>query len=78
LGGEATVPTLTGKVALKIPPETQNGQVFRLGGRGMPRLNNPDQKGDLLARVKVVLPKGLSPEERQLFQRLKELRSVKR
>jgi curved DNA-binding protein len=78
LGSEVTVPTLTGKVALKIPPETQNGQVFRLAGRGMPRLNNPSSRGDLLARVKVVLPKNLSPEERQLFQRLNELRSVKR
>ncbi|MBM3924489.1 MAG: J domain-containing protein [SAR202 cluster bacterium] len=78
LGSEVTVPTLTGRVALKIPPETQNGQVFRLGGQGMPRLNNPTQKGDLLARVKVLLPKSLSQEERQLFQKLKELRSVKR
>ena len=73
LGGEVVVPTLDRPVVLRIPPETQNGQVFRLRGKGMPSLKG-DQHGDLLVRVKVVLPTKLTPEERQLFERLRELR----
>jgi molecular chaperone DnaJ len=73
LGGEVAVPTLKGKVALKIPPETQNGKVFRLTGQGMPHLND-SSKGDLFAKVKVVLPTGLTPQERQLFEQLKTYR----
>lgn len=74
LGGEVEVPTLKGKVALKVPPETQNGQVFRLGGQGMPHLGGKS-KGDLLAKVKVVLPTGLTPREQELLAELKALRS---
>jgi molecular chaperone DnaJ len=73
LGGEVAVPTLKGKVALKIPPETQNGKVFRLTGQGMPHLND-SSRGDLFARVKVVLPTGLTPQEKQLFEQLKTYR----
>ncbi|HEX7364157.1 MAG TPA: DnaJ C-terminal domain-containing protein [Dehalococcoidia bacterium] len=73
LGGEVAVPTLKGQVALKIPPETQNGKVFRLSSQGMPHLND-SSKGDLFAKVKVVLPTGLSPQERRLFEQLKSFR----
>jgi molecular chaperone DnaJ len=73
LGGEVAVPTLKGKVALKIPPETQNGKVFRLTGQGMPHLND-SSKGDLFAKVKVMLPTKLTPQERQLFEQLKAYR----
>ncbi|MCI0798274.1 MAG: J domain-containing protein, partial [Chloroflexi bacterium] len=59
------------------PPETQNGQRFRLAGQGMPALNSPDTKGDLYATVKVKLPTGLSEEEQQLFRRLRELQASK-
>ncbi|MEX2598928.1 MAG: J domain-containing protein [Dehalococcoidia bacterium] len=73
LGGEVEVPAITGrKVALKVPPGTQNGRVFRLKGKGMPRRNAPGAHGDLLASVKVVLPESLTDEQRDLFQRLKE------
>lgn len=74
LGGEVEVPTLRGKVVLKVPPETQNGVVFRLAGQGMPHLGNSTY-GDLFAKVRVVLPTGLSLQEKQLFQQLKSLRS---
>ncbi len=74
LGGEVTVPNLNGKVALKIPAETQNGRVFRLKGKGMPRLGEPAQHGDLLAEVSVVLPDKLSDKERKLFEELARLR----
>jgi len=74
LGGEIQVPTLKGtRLALKIPPETQNEKVFRLSGQGMPRLND-SSRGDLLAKVKIVLPTGLSPQEKELFKKLRELR----
>ncbi|MGQ9545606.1 MAG: DnaJ C-terminal domain-containing protein [Dehalococcoidia bacterium] len=73
LGGEVRLSTLNGNLALKIPPETQNGKVFRLAGKGMPRLNNASY-GDLFAKVKVVLPTNLSDEERKLFERLRSLR----
>jgi len=73
LGGEVQIPTLKGKVALKIPPETQNGRSFRLAGQGMPHLGNSSH-GDLLAKVSVVLPAKLSEEEKKLFERLNQLR----
>ncbi len=73
LGGEVEVPTLKGRLALKIPPETRNGRTFRLVGQGMPRLGD-SSRGDLLARVDVVLPTHLSPEEKKLFERLGQIR----
>jgi molecular chaperone DnaJ len=73
LGGEVQVPTPKGKLALKIPPETQNGRVFRLTGQGMPRLGR-STRGDLLAKINVLLPTGLSDQEKELFRRLSELR----
>ena len=76
LGGEVVVPNIKGRVALEMPPETPNGRVFRLGGLGLPRLNDPDYKGILYVTIKVVLPKELTEEERQLFQRLNELRGT--
>ncbi len=74
LGGEVTVPTLTGSVVLRIPPDTQNGQVFRLNGQGMPHLHAPKQRGDLFVETWVQLPVPLSPEERRSFEILRGLR----
>jgi DnaJ-class molecular chaperone len=71
LGGEADVQTLAGKPArLRIPPLTQNGQVFRLKGYGMPDVGKNDEKGDLYARIEVQLPTQLSPEEREHYEAL--------
>jgi DnaJ-class molecular chaperone len=72
LGGEATVPSLGGRLALRIPPETQNGRLFRLRGKGLRRGGADESRGDLLARVNVVLPTGLTARERDLFQRLRD------
>ena len=78
LGGEAEVPTLSGKtLRLKVPPTTQNGQVFRLKGHGMPTTGKPEEKGDLYATVDVQLPKELTPEEREHFEALKKLESTR-
>jgi molecular chaperone DnaJ len=73
LGGEVQVPTLKGKLALKIPPETQNGRVFRLAGQGMPHLGKAT-RGDLLAKVNVVLPTKLNEKEKELFRQLSQTR----
>lgn len=74
LGGEVQVPTLTGQVQLKIPPETQPGRTFRLREKGMPSLRNAAQHGDLLCKVSVVLPQRLSEIEKDLFRKLATLR----
>ncbi len=73
LGGEAQVPTITGSVRLKIPEGTQNGQVFRLKGHGMPQVGKPDERGDLYAAIDVQLPRALTTEERQHYQALQKL-----
>ena len=70
LGGETTVKTLTGSVILNIPMGTQPGQNFRLTGQGTPSAKNPTKRGDLYVRVKVMIPRDLSPEQRELFQKL--------
>lgn len=77
LGAEVVVPTLTGQVALKLPPESQNGRVFRLGRQGMPKLGAPSERGNLFVTIRTELPTGLSEEERELFERLKGLRDDK-
>jgi DnaJ-class molecular chaperone len=74
LGGEANVQTLSGKPArLRIPPLTQNGQLFRLKGYGMPAAGKADETGDLYARVDVQLPTRLSEKEREHFEALRKL-----
>ncbi len=75
LGGEVGLPTLNGNLSLKIPPETQNGKVFRMAGKGMPVLSNANY-GNMFAKVKVVLPTNLTEEENKLFERLRSLRST--
>ncbi len=72
LGGEVKVPTLTGEVLLTIPAGTQPGQAFRLAGRGLPRLSAPTTFGDLIARIKVTLPRNLSPQQKKLFEQLRQ------
>jgi len=76
LGGELRVRTPDRRtLALKIPPGTADGQVFRLRGQGMPRLGQPDRRGDLHVEVHVRLPERLTPRQRELleeFARLEE------
>jgi DnaJ-class molecular chaperone len=74
LGGEVEVHSLDRTVKLTIPPETENGKVFRLSGLGMPKLNSPKNRGNLLAKVEVQLPQNLNEQEKKLFKQLKELR----
>ena len=77
LGGVATVPTPSRPVALKIPPGTANGRVFRLNGLGMPNMRKSDKLGDIYARVEVALPEKLSDREKELFEELRQLQEEK-
>jgi len=74
LGGEADVPTLAGThLRLKIPATTQNGQVFRLKGHGMPAVGKPDDRGDLFAAVDIQVPREVTPEQRKHYEALAKL-----
>ncbi|STX28105.1 heat shock protein DnaJ, chaperone protein [Legionella beliardensis] len=71
LGGSIEVPTLEGRVTLKIPSETQTGKVFRLRGKGMKSVRG-HAPGDLLCRVVVETPVNLSREQKELLSKLQE------
>jgi curved DNA-binding protein len=74
LGGEADVPTVGDRpLRLKIPPLTQNGQVFRLKGHGMPAVGKPAERGDLYATVGVTLPRQVTPDQRRHYEELAKL-----
>ncbi len=73
LGGQIRVETLSGPVDLKIPAGSQNGQTFRLRGKGMPRLHHAGQHGDLYAKLDVRLPTSLTDRQRNLFEQLRKL-----
>ncbi|MEZ4806869.1 MAG: J domain-containing protein [Flavobacteriales bacterium] len=74
LGGEITVPTLTGEVKLKVAPETRNGSKVKLKGKGFPVYRKDGEFGDLYLTYNVQLPTGLTERERALFRELEELR----
>ena len=73
LGADVLVPTLRGKVSMKVPSGTSSGQTFRLPGYGIPHLKGGG-RGDELVRVKIVVPKDLGSRERALFEELRDLR----
>ena len=72
LGANVEVPTLNGSVRLKIPPGTSTGRTFRVRGKGVPKKGG---HGDLLVTVGVDVPSKVSKEERELLERLQEVRS---
>ncbi|HET9492475.1 MAG TPA: DnaJ C-terminal domain-containing protein [Methylomirabilota bacterium] len=74
LGASVEVPTLRGKISMKIPPGTPSGRTFRLPGYGMPRVKAGGH-GDQLVKVKIVVPADLTPAERELYQKLMALRT---
>ena len=74
LGAEIVAPTLSGQVALTVPPNTPNERRFRLSGQGMPSLSGNGKRGDLYVTAKVRLPTEPSSEEIELFRKLRELR----
>jgi DnaJ-class molecular chaperone len=74
LGASVDVPTLKGKVTMKIPAATSSGRTFRLPGYGMPRVKGGGA-GDELVKVKIVMPASLTEQERALYEQLKALRT---
>ena len=76
LGGEVSVPTLSGStLRLRIPELTQAGRIFRLRGHGMPAVGKPDERGDLYATVDVQIPETLGDEARRHYEALRALAS---
>jgi len=74
LGGEVTVPALSGStLRLKIPELTPNGRVFRLRRHGMPTVGKAIERGDLYATVEIEIPSQLTAEERRHYEALKKL-----
>lgn len=76
LGGNAEIPTVDGKVKVKIEPGTQPGKVLRLRGKGLPSVNGYGT-GDLLVNVSVYVPESLSKEEKNTLERLEESKNFK-
>ena len=75
LGGEVEIPTMTGKVALKVPAGTTQGRNFRMKGKGMPRHGRgATGHGDLVARIMISVPEESSDEEKALLEQLRTLR----
>jgi molecular chaperone DnaJ len=77
LGGELEVPTLTGRVNLKIPAGTQPDKVFRMRGMGVKPVRN-SVAGDLLCRIQIEVPVNLTSEQKDLFEQLRETLSGKK
>lgn len=76
LGTSVEVPTIDGRVRIKIDPGTQGGKVLRLKGKGIPSLNGYD-KGDQLININVWTPKALSNQEKELMEKLKSSENFK-
>lgn len=72
LGTSVEVPTLDGKVKIKIPGGTQSGKIFRLRGKGVPSVQGYD-RGDQLIHVNLWTPKTLNSEEKEILERMKDL-----
>ena len=74
LGGETTIDTLTGKIKLKVSPETQHGTKTRLKGKGFPLYKKEGEFGDLYVTYEVELPTNLTDKQKELVKELQELK----
>ncbi|MEG3846462.1 J domain-containing protein [Microcoleus sp. herbarium19] len=75
LGGDVEVPTLDGRVKMKLPPGVTSGKRLRLAGKGYPTGNG--DRGDQLVEIQVVIPKEISEEERELYEKLRLVETFK-
>ncbi len=69
-GGEATVPALKGSLSIKIPKNTGSGKVFRLKGMGMPGEKSGEKSGDLYVKIKLTVPRDISPDDMEVIKKL--------
>lgn len=76
LGGTVEIPTIDGKVKVKIDPGTQPGKVLRLRGKGLPTVNQYGT-GDLLVNISVYVPEALSKDERKTVEKMEESENFK-
>ena len=74
LGGKALIRTLKGNIRIDIAKETESGKTLRLKGMGMPKFGKENEFGDLYAKVKITIPKNLSKEEIELFEKLSKIK----
>lgn len=78
LGGTAKIKTFAGMIKINIPSESQPGKQLKLKGQGMPKYASANNEfGDLYVTIQIKLPKNLSQEEKDLFEKLRELREEK-
>ena len=75
LGGEIEVPTLDGLVKMKLPPGVTSGKRLRLANKGYPTGNG--DRGDQLVEIQVLIPKEISEEERELYEKLRQIETFK-
>jgi curved DNA-binding protein len=71
LGGQVEVPTLDGLVKMTLPSGVNHGKLLRLMGKGYPTGNG--RRGDQLVEIHIVVPKDISPEERELYEKLRQV-----
>ena len=74
MGASIDIPTLDGKVTLKVPPGSRSGQKLRVRGKGLPRPKD-GEPGDLYAVLQIVTPAALSEREKELYRQLAEASS---
>jgi len=74
LGGEITINTFSGKVKLKIAPETLNGTKVKLKGKGFPKYKKGNRFGDLIITYQIKIPTKLTEKEKSLFEELQKIR----
>ncbi|MEG5058267.1 DnaJ domain-containing protein [Microcoleus sp. A2-C5] len=75
LGGDVEVPTLDGPVKMKLPPGVTSGKRLRLANKGYPTVNG--DRGDQLVEIQVLIPKEISEEERELYEKLRQIETFK-
>jgi curved DNA-binding protein len=75
LGGQVEAPTLDGPVKMSIPPGVRSGQRLRLSGKGYP--NESGKRGDQLVEIQIITPRELSAQERELYEKLRQIETFK-
>jgi molecular chaperone DnaJ len=75
LGAKVDVPTVDGSAVVRIPPGTQNGQIFRMRGKGAPSLLRPGTRGDQLVEVRVVVPRIADERSKEILREFARLNS---